>query len=94
MVALLAQLSHVQVAACSCAVSEDVSELLSDWAVTRLTTALARPNSTTSPMMSLPLMVRKDSTCAHRASRPEGCVAGAGISLLVSARSRRRGRCG
>ncbi len=37
--------------------------------MTTLTTALASPNSTTSPMMSLPLMVRKDSTPAHRRSR-------------------------
>ena len=38
--------------------SEDISELFSDWAVTTLTTTLASPNRTTSPMISLPLMVR------------------------------------
>ena len=42
----------------TCERSEDISELLSDWAVTTLTTALASPNRTTSPMISLPLMVR------------------------------------
>jgi hypothetical protein len=46
-----------------------MSELLSDWVVTTLTTTLASPNSTTNPMMSLPLMVRNDSTAAHRRSR-------------------------
>ena len=65
----------------TCALSEDISESLSEWAVTRLTTALASPNSTTSPMISLPLMVRKDRTCAHRASRPGGRTGGAGIQL-------------
>ena len=42
--------------------SDDISELFSDWAVTTLTMMLASPNSTTSPTMSLPLMVRGDST--------------------------------
>ena len=53
-------------AACSCWLSEDISELLSDWAVITLTMTLASPNRTMSPMMSLPLMVRSDSTAASR----------------------------
>ena len=36
--------------------------------MTTLITTLARANSTISPMMSLPLMVRTDSTLASRAS--------------------------
>ena len=62
-------MNHVEVADWTCVRSEDISESFSDCAVTTLTTALASPNSTTNPMMSLPLMVRKDSTPAHRRSR-------------------------
>ena len=89
-----AQWYQVVVADWTWALSEDISELLSDWAVTTLTTTLASPNRTTSPMISLPLMVRYDSTLAHRASRPWGRAARAGISSPASARNRRRGRCG
>ena len=46
--------------------SDDISELFSDWAVTTLTMMLAAPSSTTSPTMSLPLMVRSESTAASR----------------------------
>ena len=54
--------------------SDDISELLSDWAVITLTMMLARPNSTTSPTMSLPLMVRSDSRAASRASGRGRCA--------------------
>ena len=51
-------MNHVEVADWTCVRSVDISESFSDCAVTTLTTALASPNSTTNPMMSLPLMVR------------------------------------
>jgi hypothetical protein len=91
---LVAQLVQVVVAACSWSLSDDISELLSDCAVTTLIATLARANRTTSPMMSLPLMVRKDSTLASRASatRRGRWAPGAGISSLASARNRRRGQ--
>src|SRR5580693_1142029 len=72
-------MNHVEVADWTCVRSEDISESFSDCAVTTLATALASPNSTTSPMISLPLMVRKDSTPAHRASRPGDRTVGAGM---------------
>ena len=64
------QLYQVSVAVCSCWFSEDISDWLSEWSVTTLTATLATPNSSASPMMSLPLMVRSENKAASRASPP------------------------
>ena len=94
------QLDQVWVAACTCWFSDPLSELFSDRAVITLTMTLASPNRTSSPMMSLPLMVRSDSTAARRPSRRGSRDPGEDgdgrpdISRLASGRSRRRGPCG